>query len=233
MNSMIAKPAHHPAGPRIRLGQYSIAGAKERNDDSYGVVVPEGALLVTHGIAMAIADGMSSSEGGKEASESCVKSFLEDYYCTHASWTVKKSVGVVLQAINGWLFAQGQARHHSNRGMVTTFSGLILKNGTAHIFHAGDSRIARLRDGALEPLTRDHRARGAQLARAVGIDQHLEIDYRSESLEAGDVLIFTTDGVHDTLTPAQIASLVGRHADSLDSAARTLVERAQESGSER
>ena len=81
------------AGPRVSVGQHSIAGAKDRNDDSYGVVVPTDALLATHGIAMAIADGMSSSEGAKEASECCVKSFLEDYYCTHASWSVKKSVG--------------------------------------------------------------------------------------------------------------------------------------------
>ena len=146
------------AGPRIRIGQHSIAGLKEKNDDSYGVVVPTGTLLATHGIAMAIADGMSTSEGAKEASENCIKSFLEDYYCTHASWSVKKSVGVVLQATNAWLFAQGQTRYQSAHGMVSTFSGVVLKNGTAHVFHTGDSRIARLRDGRMEPVTRDHRA---------------------------------------------------------------------------
>ena len=224
-----------PAGPQIRLGQYSTAGTKERNDDSYGVVVPKGSLLSTHGIAMAIADGMSTSEGGKEASESCVKSFLEDYYCTHASWSVKKSVGVVLQAINAWLYAQGQARHDSDRGMVTTFSGLILKNGTAHLFHAGDSRIGRVRDGRLEPLTRDHRARGmrsqAQLTRAFGTSQHLEIDYRAEPLEAGDVLIFTTDGVHETLPPGQIVALLEARSGDLEGAARGIVDGALAAGS--
>ena len=97
-------------GPAVSVGQHSIAGAKERNDDSYGVVVPKPPLLSSKGIAMAIADGMSSSEGAKEASENCVKSFLQDYYSTAESWTVKKSVGVVLKAINSWLYAQGQQR---------------------------------------------------------------------------------------------------------------------------
>ena len=57
------------AAAKISVGQHSTAGAKARNDDSYGVVVPSAALAATHGIAMAIADGLSSSEEAKEASE--------------------------------------------------------------------------------------------------------------------------------------------------------------------
>jgi eukaryotic-like serine/threonine-protein kinase len=222
-------------GPGVSIGQHSIAGRKERNDDSYGVVVPAAPLLSTHGIAMAIADGMSSSEGAKEASESCVKSFLEDYYCTHASWSVKKSVGVVLKALNNWLYAQGQLQHQSERGMVSTFSGLVLKGGTAHIFHVGDCRISRLRNGHLEQLTRDHcvsLGRGREhLSRAFGVDQHLEIDYRAEPLEAGDVLLFTTDGVHDSLTAPDIVRMLASHGSNLDAAARHIVDSAFEKGS--
>ena len=59
-----------PSGPAITIGQHSTPGRKERNDDSYGVLIPEPPLLETKGIAMAIADGMSSSEAAKEASES-------------------------------------------------------------------------------------------------------------------------------------------------------------------
>ncbi len=223
------------SGPRVSVGQHSIAGAKDRNDDSYGVVVPTDALLSTHGIAMAIADGMSSSEGAKEASENCVKSFLEDYYCTHASWSVKKSVGVVLKAVNSWLFAQGQRQHHSDRGMVSTFSGLVLKGGTAHVFHAGDCRISRLRDGRLEALTREHRVRVGRgrehLARAFGMDHNLEIDYRAEPLETGDVLLFTSDGVHDYLAAPEIIEIVAPLKTDLDAAAHQLVARAFEKGS--
>ena len=218
--------------PKITIGQYSIAGRKERNDDSYGVVVPDAALIATHGIAMAIADGMSSSEGAKEASECAIKSFLEDYYCTHASWSVKKSVSVVLKAVNNWLYAQSQREYLAERAMVSTFTGLILKAGTAHLFHCGDCRLSSLRNGLIETLTRDHRVRGyGNLARALGADQHVEIDYRSESLEAGDILLFTTDGVHDHLAPSDIAAIIGELAHDLDAAAKTIVDRAFQHGS--
>jgi len=219
----------------VQIGQYSIAGAKPRNDDSYGVVVPQAVQLASHGVAMAIADGMSSSEGAKEASESCIKTFLEDYYATPASWSVKKSVGVVLTSINQWLVSQGQHLHQSDRGMVSTFSGLVLKGGMAHVFHAGDSRISRLRGAQLDLLTRDHRVRIGKdrehLSRAFGIEHNLEIDYRAEPIEAGDVLVFTTDGVHDYLPTADIAALIGNPGADLDSAAKAIVERALANGS--
>jgi eukaryotic-like serine/threonine-protein kinase len=128
----------------VAVGQHSCAGKKARNDDSYGVLIPIGSQLDMKGIAAAIADGMSSSEGAKTASETCVKNFLEDYYATPESWTVKKSAAVVLKALNNWLYAQGQAVHHSDQGMVSTFSGVVIKAGTAHVFHAGDSRISFL-----------------------------------------------------------------------------------------
>ena len=131
----------------ITVGQHSPAGRKARNDDCYGVLIPQRSQLEMKGIAMAIADGMSSSEGAKTASETCVKNFLEDYYATPESWTVKKSAAVVLKALNNWLYAQGQAVHQSEQGMVSTFSGVVLKAGMAHVFHAGDSRVSLLRNG--------------------------------------------------------------------------------------
>ncbi len=219
---------------QLSIGQYSIAGRKLRNDDSYGIVIPDGALLQSKGVAIAIADGMSSSEAAKEASECCVRSFLEDYYATHESWTVKRSVATVLKAVNGWLYAQGQRHDFDERGMVSTFSGMVLKSGLAHIFHAGDSRVYRLRGKQLEQLTTDHRikvGRGLEhLSRAFGINQNLEIDYRQEVLGAGDIFLLTTDGVHDTLGGADLVRLVGAQTD-FDTAARSAVEEAFQKGS--
>ena len=183
---------------------------------------------------MAIADGMSSSEGAKTASETCVKNFLEDYYATPESWTVKKSVALVLRAVNNWLHAQGHAVYNSDQGMVCTFSGAVLKSGTVHIFHAGDSRISLLRNGQLEPLTREHKLRGGgeqYLARAIGINPDVEIDYRSEAIELGDYLIFTTDGVHEHVPGVVVANCVAMCKSDLDEAAKSIVDAAFARGS--
>ena len=127
--------------PVISIGQCTRTGQKARNDDSYGVVLPIDPAMIAQGITMAIADGMSSAEGGKEASETCVKSFLTEFYDTPASWTVKTSASRILEASNRWLHSQGQIQYLSDKDMVTTFSGLVLKGGLAHIFHVVDSRI--------------------------------------------------------------------------------------------
>jgi len=213
--------------PLISVGQHSTAGLKERNDDSYGVLVPEQVLLETKGIAMAIADGMSSSEAAKEASETCVRSFLDDYFATHQSWTVKTSAERVLSAANRWLYSQSEAHYASGRGMVSTFSGVVLKSSMAHLFHAGDSRIYLLRDSSIERLTTDHRVRMSRqqqyLSRAFGIAGDLAVDYRALPVERGDILLFTTDGVHDHLRDGQMVNIIRATPDDLDGAAERIV----------
>ncbi len=221
--------------PVISIGQCSRTGLKDRNDDSFGVVLPTEPAMLAQGITMAIADGMSTAEGGKEASESCVKSFLTEFYDTPASWTVKTTASRILYASNRWLHSQCQLQYLSDKDMVTTFSGLVLKGGLAHIFHVGDSRITRLRNNDLEPLTRDHRLQMAgdreYLSRAMGVDINVEIDYRRVEVLEGDIFIFTTDGVHDFTNPREAVETINRHADDLDKAAETIVEASLAAGS--
>lgn len=192
----------------VSVAQCSDKGIKDQNEDFYGTLTPEDSALETKGIACAIADGMGSCENAKEASEQCVKGFLSDYFSTPETWTVKTSGAKVLTAINNWLLTKGGKDHV--HGMVTTFSAIIFKSTTAHIFHIGDSRIYRFRDGYLELLTTDHRVwisdERNYLSRAMGIDSHLDIDYKTLAIEEGDVFLMTTDGIHDYLDDHQLKS---------------------------
>ena len=195
---------------QICLAQSSDKGVKQQNEDFYGAYLPEDSTLDSKGIACAIADGMGSCANAREASEHCVKSFLSDYFSTPETWSVKSSGAKVLTAINNWLLSNGD-KDHSN-GMVTTFSALVLKSTTAHIFHVGDSRIYRYRptdnSGDFEQLTTDHRVwisnEKNYLSRAMGIDLHLDIDYKILAIQTDDIFIMTTDGVHDYLSDAQL-----------------------------
>ncbi len=220
---------------QIHLGQFSDQGAKPANEDFYGALIPEGELLNLKGAVFAIADGMSSSESARLAAECAIKNFLTDYFATPDSWTVRHSGGRVLSALNRWLYAQGSRLFDPSRGMVTTFSALVLKSTTAHLFHIGDTRIWRLRDATLEPLTEDHHHWVSQervyLNRALGVDAHLEIDYRSLPVEVGDRYLLTTDGVHGYLPPARIKQIIIEQGDHLDAACRALTAAARGAGS--
>jgi len=224
---------------QISLGQYSDKGRKESNQDFHGACIPDETQLSSKGIAIALADGISSSNVSQVASQSAVRVFLEDYYCTSPAWSVKKSAQQVLMAINSWLYAQTQQspyRYEKDRGYVCTMSALVLKSTTAHLFHAGDARIYRLRDDVLEQLTHDHRvhvsSEQSYLSRALGIQSHLDIDYQSLRLEQGDVYLFTTDGVHEFTNSRTMINAVKDHAGDLDAAAQLIAREAFDRGSD-
>jgi len=201
---------------KVSIGYASDKGIKPDNEDFFGSLIPEGPQLTHKGIVAAIADGMSGSDAGKQASHCCVVSFLSDYYSTPDSWSVKHAGQKILSATNSWLYSQGQIRYESTRGMVSTLSIISLKSTTAHIFHIGDSRLYRLRQGNFEQITRDHRIWVKEknyLNRAMGIEPRLEVDYRSLPLEKGDLFLMTTDGVHDFIDEKTLKKLVQADAD--------------------
>ena len=223
---------------KITAGQYSDKGRKEINQDFHGVLVPKEPQLGSKGIAIALADGISSSDVSQEAAQAAVTAFLEDYYCTSDAWSVKTSAEHVLVATNSWLHSQTQQSQHrydKDRGYVCTFSGIIIKSRTAHLFHVGDARIYRLRDASLEQLTEDHRIRVSSvqsyLARAMGMDRKVEVDYRAISLEEGELLVLATDGVYEFTDAACIAAAIAGCAGDLDQAAKAIVDEALQRGS--
>ena len=223
---------------KITAGQYSAKGRKEINQDFHGVLVPNGPQLASKGIAIALADGISSSDVSQEAAQAAVTAFLEDYYCTSDAWSVKTSAEHVLVATNSWLYSQTQQSHHRydrEHGYVCTFSGIIIKSRTAHLFHVGDARIYRLRGTVLEQLTEDHRVRVSSvqsyLARAMGMDRKVEVDYQAIPLEEGELLVLATDGVYEFTDAACVVAAIESCAANLDLAAQTIVEAALQRGS--
>ena len=223
---------------RISVGQYSDKGRKEINQDFHGICIPKEPQLSGKGIAIALADGISSSAVSQEAAQAAVLALLEDYYCTSDAWSVKTSAEHVLVATNSWLHSQTQQSQHRydrERGYVCTFSGMVIKSTTAHLFHVGDARIYQLKDGALKQLTEDHRVRVSSvqsyLARALGMDRKVEVDYLPMPLSVGDVFMLATDGVYEFTDAAFVSAAVKRCADQLDQAAREIVDEALRRGS--
>ena len=206
----------------VSYGGISLPGNRPTNEDAFAAAPPhrlKGAVAV-------IADGLSSGEQAQKASQTAVTEFIDEYLATPETWTAKAAAARVLNALNRWFC------HHE--GMATTVSAVIAKGRTAHVFHVGDSRVYRLRDGSLEQLTRDHRKQ-SMLTNALGMELHMEVDYLAEDLADGDVFLLTTDGIHDVLNAQQLrrdVALATAVDASLEHVAKSVVDAALEQGSE-
>jgi serine/threonine protein phosphatase PrpC len=224
----------------LSIGEYTNKGAKEINQDFHDINLSTEPQLTQKGIAIAMADGISSSNVSQDASKIAVTSFLTDYFSTPDTWSVKKSVERVLNATNSWLYAQSKQGQYyydeaRDRGYVCTFSAMVLRSTTAYIFHAGDTRIYRLRDERLEQLTEDHRLwiskETSYLSRALGMDTQFKMDYSSFPLEKEDVFFFMTDGVYEFVNDKAIVQIFKEQGEDFSVVAKKLASKAYENGS--
>ena len=198
---------------KFEIGQSSLTGPRERNEDYVGVVTPENMQINTKGALIAVADGVSGNAGGGEASEMTVRTISSDYYATPDTWQPPIALDKVITAANRWLISQAS----SNRdlaGMATTLSLLILRGQRYYLAHVGDTRIYLLRDGALKKLTTDHVWDRPDmrhvLKRAVGLDAHLAIDFAEGALQVGDIFALMSDGVWEVLGEKAIHEGLGK-----------------------
>jgi serine/threonine protein kinase len=221
---------------RLRIGCKTSAGIKPVNEDAVGAEVPDSEYtLESRGAICALADGVSSAEAGKEASEYTIEHFINGYFKTPETWSVEHSGQQLLTASNIKLFKRSHEFAQEEKGYLCTFSGLIIKSRTAHIFHAGDSRIYHIHNDNIHQLSHDHVVAIGQghriLSRALGMDSHVTVDYSKLPVSVGDRFVLTSDGVHDFLSKDQIRE-ISLLADDAATAAKQLHDKAMDLGSD-
>jgi serine/threonine protein phosphatase PrpC len=219
---------------QFEIGQSSLTGPRTRNEDYIGVVTPANEQLSVKGALIAVADGVSGNAGGGEASEMTVRTVTSDYYATPDTWEPLAALDKVLTAANRWLIAQANA-NRDMAGMATTLSLLLLRGQRYYSAHVGDTRIYLLRDGVLKQLTNDHVWDRPDmrhvLKRAVGLDQHLAVDFGEGALQVGDLFALMSDGVWDSIGEQSIHKTLGLY-DSPQMICDNLTKTAIEKGSQ-
>ena len=181
-----------PRELKISVGQHSDKGRKETNQDFHGVLIPDEPLLSLKGIAIVLADGISSSSVSRVASEVGGQG-ISDRLLLHLGILVGADLGAARAGGDQFLAAfadrRSQYAYDKDRGYVCTLSAMVIKSTTAHLFHVGDSRIYRLSGNTLEQLTNDHRvvisSQQSYLGRALGVNPQIEIDYQMLQARAG------------------------------------------------
>ena len=144
----------------------------------------------------------------------------------------------MIHATNSWLFAETKRNidtYDMDKGYVCTLSALVLKSHMAHLFHVGDSRIYRIEGDSLEQLTQDQRtvvsSVQSYLARAIGMAQSVNVDYRAVPLAEGDVFVLATDGVFEHSGAKFICRTIREQGGDLNAAAAAIVSDAYDNAS--
>jgi len=222
----------------FRAGAVTDVGrVRSNNQDS---------LLVREGELFAVADGMGGHQGGEVASATALE-ILGRAYDEPTTPTLVRAVRSANQAV--FDKASGDP---DLKGMGTTLTALADVNTPEGkrlaIVNVGDSRLYRLRGGAIEQLTVDHSLVASLvqqgritpeeaeshpqrniLTRALGIDEVVAVDSWEVEPVPGDRFLICSDGLFNEVTENRIISTMQR-LDVPSDAAEELVRLANEGG---
>jgi protein phosphatase len=221
---------------------------------------------------VAVADGMGGHDGGEVAAHLALSTLREalqvadpqrcaipeggvgDVLDPDATWQDEHMCAVlaVHQAVdhaNAQVYGANLRKGHSEGGgMGTTLTGFwqSVPDGPLVVFHVGDSRLYRYRDGDLAVLTRDQTLYQQALEagvsedlpprnlllQAIGPTAEITPDVKVCAIQRGDLYLLCSDGLYGNTPHAAIAQALGRaSAQSLDGCCAELVELAKVHGS--
>lgn len=210
----------------VLLGDQLIRDASASKHYSIGHI-PERLVL-------AVADGMGGAQAGEVASETALARLRElpRHLPDDLTGDELQEVFTVWAAeTHRILLAMGDARPEC-KGMGTTVVALFCYHDAAYRFHAGDSRLYRLRNGELQRLTRDHSARERDpsahhasnlLVNSLGAGEQswLEFAPLEGGLQPNDRFLLSSDGLHDLVDDTVIGRLLaGERAAAADTLVR-------------
>lgn len=215
---------------QLSFAHASATGPRAENQDALRLVTPAPELAASKGYLFALADGVSQCADGGLAARASLQALALDYYATPATWGVAQALDRLLLAQNRWLRAQGRGQP-----LLTTLSALVMRGRRFTLAHVGDCRAYCWSNGTLRCLSQDHVWDQPDmqhvLKRALGLDEHLLVDYLDGELQPGDSFLLVSDGVWASLNDRQIQGVLREQTD-LQSAAETLVSSAHLSGSQ-
>ena len=215
---------------QLSFAHASAIGPRAENQDALREVTPVPLLAASKGYLFAIADGVSQCADGGLAARSTLQALALDYYATPETWSVAQALERLLLAQNRWLQANG-----GGQPLLTTVSALVLRGRRFTLAHVGDCRVYRWHGETLQRISEDHvwDQPGMQhvLKRALGLDQHLVVDFLDDQLRQDETFVLLSDGVWSTLGDTTIAAIL-RDLPDLQSAAHTLVNAAHRAGSQ-
>ncbi|MEY3219911.1 MAG: hypothetical protein RIT27_1268 [Pseudomonadota bacterium] len=206
-------------------------------------------LAVDQALGIAVlADGMGGYQAGEIASRLAVEAILSELQTrvpqitpadVHSSSGLRYASLLLQQAILHanqavWQSACSQINY---RGMGTTVVAVWFYENYLSIAHVGDSRLYRLRNKELKPLTKDHSVlqqlvdvgliaaeqawhapNKNLITRALGVKEQVEVDLQEHKAQENDIYLLCSDGLNDMLQDNDILSILQKKTTALDMA---------------
>jgi serine/threonine protein phosphatase PrpC len=209
--------------------------ARKANEDAF--------LARSEAGLWALAGGMGGFQNGSWASRTVIEGLAGARFSGDIATDAAVAVAAIRHA-NSQIFKESTERY---KRMGSTAVALIVAGGRFAAIWAGDSRAYLWRRGTLRALTRDHtqvrqmveagylspeaareHPMAHVLARAVGVQAELELERAFGEVEAGDLFLLCSDGLHAVLTDDDIAG--GLRTAAPSAAAEGLLELALRRG---
>ena len=205
-----------------------------------------------------VADGMGGHRAGEVASMMVVETIRNHMKKSkddsdakeleHSDETLSREAKRLLSSIN----VANHGVHHTSHskeiysGMGSTVSAVYFTKETLMAANVGDSLIYLVHEGSIELLSVPHTVMDEQaaldpegakrleskfkhmLTRAIGIEETVKTDICEIECFKGDILVISSDGLSDKVSPEEILSVVNK--EQPDKACRLLVDLANERG---
>jgi len=232
----------------VQFGEASDFGkVRTNNEDALGSFIPASRQQArSHGFLFAVADGVGGLDLGEVASNTAVSVITEEFSKAAAGTMLIGLLPRIIQRANSAVHDRTLGPEYRGRRMATTVVACALRYDQAIVSHVGDSRCYLVRHGQARQVTQDHTLVNEQrkmglisaseiatsdarhvLIRSLGPEMFVSPDTSALTLQPGDVLVLTTDGVHDELCDAEIAAIASQKKDAAQ-IAREIVARAVE-----
>jgi len=177
-------------------------GKTEKGEDH---LENEDAILVDNKLRLyAVADGVTLPFGGKEAAERAIK-YLKSYFKNN----LKNAIEIVNKKI-----CEDKLKNPTI-GCTTLTVGFVKKK-TINIGHVGDSYAFIVRNNRIKEITTHDGIRGTGILTQVIGQSYINVNLYEESLEKGDYIILSTDGMTDILDNKKILDIVKKYKKPKD-----------------
>lgn len=212
----------------IVAGVLSDPGCERPANEDHGVFIRPASptVLAAKGVLAVVADGMGGYSGGEIASRMAVETIGRRYYDWDGS--CEDALTNAFKEANQSIYMCAQSNEQL-RGMGTTCTALVLKEGLAYSAHVGDSRLYMIRGGQVYSMTETHSVVMEQVrAGLLTLDQARQHDERNVILRSlgtrpevepsvwqaplpvrsGDNFVLCSDGLYDVLEDEEIRAVV-------------------------